>query len=72
MRYLVVEFNPDATDNRPLGLRDEYLSGAFGESEIAHFLSESAALAAVQRAKNPRPGCKAEPIQMGRKVRAAA
>lgn len=54
MRLLVVEFH--ATENRPLGLRDEFLSGSFSENDVAHFVSESAAQAACERAKNKRDG----------------
>lgn len=53
MKLLVVEFHP--VENRPLGVRDEFLSGSFSEDQVAHFFSESAAQAAVERAKNKRP-----------------
>lgn len=53
-RLLVVEFAE--TENRPLGVRDEFLTGRYSESDVAHFFSQSAAEAAMDRAKNKRVG----------------
>lgn len=65
-RILVIE--TVGTDTRPLGVRDEFLSGSFGESDVAYFYTDIAAQAAIQRAKNRRPGSRIETVsQKGRR-----
>lgn len=56
-RFICVEMSPDAQDNRPLGLSGNFLSGTFGEKDIATFATREAAEAAGRRATNPRDGC---------------
>lgn len=67
MRLIVCEFHPEG--NRPLGVRDEFLTGSFSEDQVAHFFSESAAQAAMERATNKRTNGN---VQIVGPIRAAA
>lgn len=58
-RFVIVEFSPDAKDNRPLGVSGRFLTldHPYGESDIATFHSPDAARAAAELAPNRREGC---------------
>lgn len=69
-RYVVIEFNADASDNRPLGTSGSFLTGQYGEADVARFPSIDSALNAGRLAPNHRESCAIEVI--GQIRRAAA
>lgn len=56
MKFVVIEMDPTARDNRPLGKSGLLLTGTYGESDIAEFRDPDAARDAASRAPNRRPG----------------
>jgi hypothetical protein len=71
-RYQAIELSAcrNPADDRPLGKSGEFLSGTFGQSDVAEFPSMHAALNAGSQATNARPGCTVEAIGQTRSKRA--
>lgn len=69
-RVVIVEFNEDASDNRPLGTSGSFLVGRYAESEVAIFPSIDSGLHRGALAPNRRAGCTLEAIGQSRKVSA--
>lgn len=65
-RFVVVEFNADASDNRPLGTSGQFLIGQYTESDIAVFPSIDSGLNHGAQAANRRTDCTIEAIGQSR------
>lgn len=66
-RFVVIELSPDPSDNRPLGRSGEFLSGTYGQLDVAEFSSREAAEAAASAARNRRDNSSVSVIGGARK-----
>jgi hypothetical protein len=57
MKHVIVELASDGNDHRPLGRSGVFLTGTYGESDVADFPTSEAAMQAAERAPNRRPNC---------------